>query len=108
MIYDVRNKMKDKQIIVDPNDPTRIKEFSAQEDYEDLLKPIAKKGKLEYKSPELHEMREKCRSDISCLHPGIRRLLNPHQYPVGLEKSLHQHKNNKILEHRALKKEAKK
>jgi nicotinate phosphoribosyltransferase len=31
------------------------------------------------------------------LHPGIKRFANPHQYPVGLEASLHDVKTRLVL-----------
>jgi nicotinate phosphoribosyltransferase len=39
--------------------------------------------------PPLAAVRERARAGIAALHPTIRRFLNPHVYPVGLERGLH-------------------
>jgi len=37
---------------------------------------------------------------VQSLDPGIRRFLNPHTYPVGLEKTLCEYRTQLILEKR--------
>ena len=37
---------------------------------------------------------------LGAFHGGIKRFVNPHQYPVGLERSLHELKTRLILEAR--------
>jgi nicotinate phosphoribosyltransferase len=36
------------------------------------------------------------------LHPGIRRFMNPHEYPAGLERGLHEFKMRLILDARGV------
>ncbi len=48
----------------------------------------------------LAEIRAHAAAQISRLHAGIRRFLNPHQYPVGLEPSLHETRTRLVLEAR--------
>ena len=88
----------DSWTIVDPMDMTRRKSFSAETSFEDLLVPIFRKGKLVYQNPGLMEARDRCKNDLLKLHDGIKRLSNPHTYPVGLERTLYEHKAKKILE----------
>ena len=33
--------------------------------------------------------RQRCLDQLERLHPAIRRLLNPHEYPAGIEMRLH-------------------
>lgn len=109
MVFDERKAPdKSSQIIVDPVDPTRRKEFSADTQFEDLLKPVVRDGRILNKETRpaaevLNEIRNRRKKDIERLHPTIRRFLNPHTYPVGLELGLHNHKSEMILERRGFK-----
>ena len=42
------------------------------------------------------------KEQLACLHPGIKRFVNPHLYPVGLERRLHERKTELVLEARGL------
>lgn len=109
MIYDERNTPDLKsQVIVDPVDPTRRKEFAPDVEYEDLLKPVVRDGKViksaaRSDAEDLEAIRKRRKHDMDRLHPSIRRFLNPHSYPVGLELELHNMKNEMILERRGFK-----
>ena len=98
MIYDINYKTNS-GIMIDPNDSTKSKRFLNNNiKHEDLLKSIFKKGKLVYKSDSIHNIRAKLISDLIYLDNTHKRLENPHNYPVGLEKSLFEEKNKMILE----------
>ena len=98
MIYDINYKANSR-IMIDPNDSTKSKKFlNSNIKHEDLLKSIFKKGKLVYKSDSIHKIRGKLIKDLGCLDNTHKRLENPHNYPVGLEKSLFEEKNKMILE----------
>lgn len=109
MIYDERNAPDmNAQVIVDPLDPTRRKEFASDTAYEDLLKPVVRDGKVLNTEARpafevLLEIRERRKRDMDRLHPTIRRFLNPHSYPVGLELGLHNQKSEMILQRRGFK-----
>lgn len=47
--------------------------------------------------PTLESIRERVQRQRAMLHSGIKRFENPHQYPVGLESSLHELKTRLIL-----------
>ncbi|RAU82504.1 nicotinate phosphoribosyltransferase [Pontibacter arcticus] len=83
--------------IVDPLDITRRKKLAAQMPYSDLLVPVFKAGKLVYTSPDLISIKKKVKEEISQLHESIRRFVNPHTYPAGLEQSLLQYKTDLVL-----------
>lgn len=96
-IYDVTRPVPRRFTIVDPTDFTRRKHFPAAAQHEDLLVPVLRRGKLVYKPPTLETIRSHARQQLASLHPGIKRLDNPHEYPAGLELGLHEHKLQLIL-----------
>lgn len=90
MIYDTSAPPGDiSPTIVDPADPTRRKRIPSEAAAVDLLVPVFRGGTRVYASPPLVEVRERARAQVASLHPGVRRLLNPHAYPAGLEAGLH-------------------
>jgi nicotinate phosphoribosyltransferase len=97
MIYDEENPPKTEQVIVDPLDSTRRKIVTAETKSTDLLKPIFKKGKLVYQSPDIHTIRQTASNNVKSLHYSILRFTNPHEYPVGLEKNLYEMKTELIM-----------
>jgi nicotinate phosphoribosyltransferase len=98
MIYDERHPPADPPTIVDPADLTRRKTFSHAEAVEDLLVPVLRGGARVSELPSIAAIRERTAAQVATLHPGIRRFVNPHVYPVGLEKSLYDRKTKLILE----------
>ncbi|HMO19892.1 MAG TPA: hypothetical protein PKC98_02870 [Candidatus Melainabacteria bacterium] len=92
--------------IVDPTDFTRRKLIEADCPYTDLLKPLFRKGELIQDLPDHHQARAYALEQMKGFHEGIRRLLNPHQYPVGLEIGLYDLKTELILKARGLENEA--
>ena len=89
-------------VIIDPADPIRRKVIPAGTAYEDLLVPAFRAGRCVYDCPPLADVRKRTAQQLASLHPGIKRLLHPHQYPAGLEKGLHDLKTQLILEARGL------
>jgi nicotinate phosphoribosyltransferase len=87
-IYDTHAKIPESPTIVDPGDPIRQKTFSPQAKWEDLLVPVARNGKVIYNIPPLAKVRERTLDQLNHLHAGMKRLINPHRYPVGLERGL--------------------
>ena len=75
--------------MIDPSDSTRRKTFSENDAYEDLLVPVFRAGHLVYGCPALAQVRDHATRSVSELDPSITRFLNPHSYPVGLERSVH-------------------
>jgi len=99
-IYDLSLGVPEKFTIVDPLDNTRRKHFEPGIASEDLLVPIFRKGKLVYQPPALNDIRSRVQQQLSMLHPGLKRAVNPHQYPAGLESSLHDLKTKLVLQAR--------
>ena len=101
MIFDEESLAEGAVQIVDPVDFTRRKKMKANSAHIDMLLPVYRAGKLVYELPGVPEMRRYAADQLSKLHPSIRRLLNPHQYPVGLESGLHNQKTDLIMRARA-------
>ena len=102
MIYDTATGGAPSHTIIDPLDMTRQRSFGDEVEHTDLLVPVFRGGALVGEPVDIHTSRARALSQITSLHPGIRRFDNPHQYPVGLEKGLHQLRTNLILEARGL------
>lgn len=100
-IYDLELGLPKAATIVDPLDITRRKHFGADSAYEDLLVPIFRQGRLVYPPPTLGEIRARVQQQLGMLHYGIKRSVNPHQYPAGLELTLHELKTKLVLKARA-------
>lgn len=99
MICDISSP-EESRTMVDPADITRRKTFAPQADWKELLVPIFRGGERVYDPPPLSSTREFAREELGRLYPGITRLVNPHEYPVGLEEHLHEIKIRLIFEAR--------
>ena len=99
-IYDLSQPVPASFTVVDPLDPTRRKHFRPDTSSEDLLVPVFRSGKLVYQPPALQQIRKRVQDQLAMLHPGIKRFLNPHQYPAGLEFGLHELKSRFVLQAR--------
>jgi len=101
-VYDELIGVPDDCTIVDPLDMTKRKTIAAGAPFEDLLTPVFRSGDLVYRRPSVHESRQRTAEQLSMLHDGIKRFDNPHVYPVGLEKGLHDLKTQLVLEARGV------
>jgi nicotinate phosphoribosyltransferase len=100
MIYNSFAPPAGPRVIVDPNNTTRRKAIPADATREDLLVPIFRGGALIYDEPALPAIRERTQAQLRLLYAGAKRLLNPHEYPVGLEPGLFDLKTDLIFKHR--------
>jgi nicotinate phosphoribosyltransferase len=57
--------------------------------HEDLLVPVVRAGRRVDPAPSLTAIRQRTQSQLERLDPGVRRLVNPHEYPVGLSSQLY-------------------
>ncbi|MCK8493537.1 nicotinate phosphoribosyltransferase [Spirosoma sp. RP8] len=83
--------------MIDPLDFTKRRTFDAKQEFDDLLVPVFRRGTCVYTSPDIHSIRARVQEQLANLHPGVKRFVNPHTYPVGLEKQLHELKTELIL-----------
>lgn len=87
-------------VMVDPMDDTRRRALPADAEMEDLLVPIFRGGKLVYETPGLEAIRSRAQQQLAGFHAGVKRFVNPHTYPVGLEKGLYELRHQMMLEAR--------
>jgi nicotinate phosphoribosyltransferase len=100
LIYDHRTDISKGCIMVDPFDMTRQKRILADYEFKDLLVPIFRKGKRVYPKVTIEEAKKNAQNNLDSFHSGVKRFVNPHQFPVGLEKSLFALKTELILKTR--------
>lgn len=101
-IYDTSLGIDHTRPLVDPLDPTRLRHINKNWQAHDLLVPIFKSGKCVYTLPSLADIRTTTQRELSHFHSGIKRFINPHEYVVGMEKSLYDLKFNLIKDIRNL------
>ena len=89
MVHDVNAPVNADEVIVDPYDSLRRKKLLGKR-FETLLKPLARGGRcvLEAEARSAMAARERTRAGLETLDETQKRLLNPHTYPVGLERGL--------------------
>ena len=100
MIYNIEEPLDVSPVIVDPLDATRRRAIPAATPYEDLLSPIFRGGKRVYEPVPLEKIRRRTQEQLAQFHAGVKRFVNPHKYPVGLEKKLFDLKTDLILKAR--------
>ncbi len=89
VIYDEQHGCKAPCTMVDPLDPTRQRVLSPEYVQEDLLLPVVRAGKAVGARPSVQEIREHTLRELGTLDPAVQRLVNPHEYPVGLSLELY-------------------
>lgn len=87
-IFDIPTGIESPCLIVDPTDQARRKKLEADWKSEDILVPIFRKGSLVYDVPDLPAVQRRTQEQLGRLHPTIKRFVNPHRYPAGLESRL--------------------
>lgn len=103
MLYDTQQPLGEKHTIIDPMDLTRRKVIKSDEvASEDLLVPVFQQGQQVYDSPDLHTIRAQTVRSLAELPAGVKRFVNPHSYPVGLEEKLFTIKTDLVLKLRQL------
>jgi nicotinate phosphoribosyltransferase len=100
MIFNQLGEQSDEAIMVDPLDSTRRRRLGGELAADDLLIPVVRAGHVVGPREELVAIRARAGQQLGMFHAGVRRHMNPHQYPVGLEQSLHDLKTNLILDAR--------
>lgn len=96
VIYDTEIGISSTPTSKDLFDPTKKLIIDETFDHKDLLVPIFKKGVLVYESPKLCSIRAYTQKELQQFPVGIKRFLNPHIYPVGMEKTLYDLKSKLI------------
>ncbi|HEU4383057.1 MAG TPA: nicotinate phosphoribosyltransferase [Anaeromyxobacteraceae bacterium] len=102
VIYDETLGLPEAPEMVDPADMTRRRRIPAGTPGEDLLVPVVRAGEPAWRAPPLAAARERAKSQLARLHSGLKRFVYPHQYPVGLERSLFDLRTRLVLEARGV------
>jgi nicotinate phosphoribosyltransferase len=89
-IYDERTGCAAPTQIIDPVDPTRRRSIGSNLSHEDLLVPVVRSGRAVGEPPTLDAIRQRVQRQLGGLDATVRRLMNPHTYPVGLTRELYE------------------
>lgn len=95
-LFDVPKGFPAPARIIDPLDPTRSRILSTSMQARDLLQPIFRSGEYVYQKPSLAAIQAYCKKELSLFDKSIKRLYNPHLYPVGMEES-HYHLKMELI-----------
>lgn len=89
MVYDMNQPINQDEVIVDPRNPLRSKKLAGRHASE-LLKPLVRSGRIVFDRGYRDAMlaRSRALSHMDSLDESQKRLVNPHTYPVGLERDL--------------------
>ena len=99
-IYDEISGPAESRTIFDPRDVSRRKRIPMDAEMAELLAPVFRGGKQVYEPPTLEETRRRTAAQLDALHPGVKRFLNPHPYPAGLDERLTELRTQLMLEAR--------
>ena len=99
-IYDEELGIVDGTTIIAPMDPDRRFQLPSGAPSEDLLLPVCRDGAFIGDNPDLISIRNHTMSQLDALDPTTKRLLNPHEYKVGLEYQLYKLRRDMIHEQR--------
>jgi nicotinate phosphoribosyltransferase len=102
MIYDENRGVDARRQIVDVADPTRRKPMPADASAADLLVPVMRGGRTVMTPEPLADIRARVLAGLNQLHPTVKRFLHPHEYPVGVDRGLHELRMRMIEEAREL------
>lgn len=103
MVFDTNTQVNQGEIIVDPMDGLRRKDLSGKK-YRELLVPLARNGQTVL-APELRDAmaaRQRTMEGLATLDESQKRTLNPHTYPVGLDKSLFERRRDLVARLRGI------
>lgn len=88
VIYDIHTEPKEGDAAVDLIHPSKEHVIVKGTEAVDLLRPIFRSGKRVYECPDLEQIRADTKLELGYLQNGVKQILNPEVYPVGLETSL--------------------
>lgn len=96
MVFDVNAGVDEEEVIVDPLDPLRRKRLKGLR-WNQLLVPLAREGRsVDGARGSAMEARSRAREQLETLDETQLRMLNPHTYPVGFERGLHDRRSSLV------------
>lgn len=98
MVFDTNVEAPAKHIIVDPMSDLRRKDLSGKS-WETLLKPLSRQGKsvLEPEMRSAMAAQTRTKAGLAQLDESQKRMMNPHTYPVGLERGLWKRRHDLLV-----------
>ena len=97
LIFDVTHDVPDSPIIVDPLDAQRRKRFDSKQKFETLLHPLVRAGKLMDVDLSASCASSRRERQLSLLDDSIKRFMNPHGYPCGIERGLYERRQELVI-----------
>ena len=88
LIYDVNDGVEEKPVIVDPLDAQRRCKFAPDQPYSTLLAPLVRGGQVLDVDLSAQAGSKRRAQQLACLDDSVKRFLNPHSYPCGIERGL--------------------
>lgn len=103
MVFDTNASVNEGEIIIDPMDGLRRKNLSGKQ-YRELLVPLARNGKTVLADEHRDAMaaRQRAQEGLATLDESQKRTLNPHTYPVGLDKDLFERRRDLVARLRGI------
>ena len=95
LIFDVNDGVPADAVIVDPLDAMRRRKMEGE--FETLLKPLVKNGKVLDVDLSARTARTRCTEQLVCLDDSIKRFMNPHEYPCGIERTLFKKRDDLVI-----------
>lgn len=95
LIFDVHDELPAEAVMVDPLDATRRKKVEGR--FETLLKPLVKDGRVEDVDLSARSAQARCAEQLALLDDSIKRFMNPHEYPCGIERGLFDRRNEMVI-----------
>lgn len=96
LILDVNDDVPDVAVAVDPLNATRRKKLEGP--FETLLKPLVVNGRARRDAVNVHDARKRCSEQLSRIDDTMKRFMNPHEYPCGIERSLFKRRDDIVIE----------
>lgn len=95
LIFDVNDGVPTDAVIIDPLDAMRRRKMEGE--FETLLKPLVKDGKVLDVDLSARTARARCAEQLACLDDSIKRFMNPHEYPCGIERTLFKKRDDLVI-----------
>ena len=99
VVFDEQHGCPQECVGVDPMDDTHRKRYAAQLKRERMLVPFVRDGRVVAPQiADVHDAKRRCGEQMAKLDNSIKRFLNPHRYPAGIEKGLFESRTRMIRE----------
>jgi len=104
MIYDLEcpPAINGSETIVDPQDMTRQKSFGPEMRSAEMLQPLFEGGRAMTRARDIDVIRDSTLANLRALDASHLRFMQPHRYPVGLERTLFEKQLKLVKKHKGV------